>query len=299
MRFLNTINSYAFRRIFGNVQHQEVLISFLNSVLDLSAEHEIVAVQRADSYQVPRLKYLKETDLDIQATCKSGRRFIVEIIIEPFRSYYQRDRYYNSQAYTEQPIGAANCFELKPVYIIGVLKFVALDNYKYLSRRLMLDAKTYGPHSQDFEFCLIELPKFAKGANELQSITDKWMFFLRYLTLQKDPELIFANDPTLLQALELAYYYKLNDTELHIYESVERRRMNDAETARTYGVNKEEEARAKKQAEAEQVGIKKGERIGMQKAVKSMVEKGFRTEAIADALQLDIAKINELLTGIQ
>ena len=115
-----------------------------------------------------------------------------------------------------------------------MLKFAALNNYNYLSRRLLLDAKTYGPHSQDFEFCLIELPKFAKGANELQSVADKWMFFLQYLGLQKDSELIFANDPTLLQALELAYYYKLNDTELHIYEALERRRMSDAETARTH-----------------------------------------------------------------
>ena len=295
MRFLNTTNGYAFRRIFGSEQHQEVLISFLNSVLNLSDEHEIVAVQRADPYQVPRLKYLEETELDIQATCKSGRQFIVEILVEPFRSYYQRDRYYNSQAYTEQPIGAANCFELKPVYVIGVLKFVALDNYKYLSRRLLLDAKTYGSHSQDFEFCLIEPPKFAKGVNELQSITDKWMFFLRYLSLQKDPELIFANDTTLLQALELAYYYKLNDTELHIYEALERRRMNDAETARTYGINKEEEARAKRRAEARAEGRVEGEQIGMQKAVRSMAEKGYSSDAIADALQLDIALVLELL----
>ena len=96
-----------------------------------------------------------------------------------------------------------------------MLKFASLNNDNYLSRRLLLDAETYGSHSQDFEFCLIELPKFAKGANELQSTADKWMFFLRYLGLKeaKDPELIFANDPTLLQALELAYYYKLNDTE--------------------------------------------------------------------------------------
>ena len=92
MRFLNTTNSYAFRRIFGNEQHQEVLISFLNSVLDFNDEHEIVAVQRADPYQVPRLKHLEETELDIQATCKSGRQLIVEILVEPFRSYYQRDR---------------------------------------------------------------------------------------------------------------------------------------------------------------------------------------------------------------
>ena len=43
MRFLNTTNSYAFRRIFGNEQHQEVLISFLNSVLDFNDEHEKAA----------------------------------------------------------------------------------------------------------------------------------------------------------------------------------------------------------------------------------------------------------------
>ena len=300
MRFLNTTNGYAFRRIFGNEQHQEVLISFLNSVLDLNNEHEVVAVQRADPHHVPRLKHLEETELDIQATCKSGRQIIVEMLVEPFRSYHKRDRYYNSQAYTNQPISATNYRELKPVYVIGVLKFAALNNDNYLSRRLLLDAETYGSHSQDFEFCLIELPKFAKGANELQSTADKWMFFLRYLGLKeaKDPELIFANDPTLLQALELAYYYKLNDTELSIYEYQEKRRRSDAETARTYKLDKEEEEeelRAKELAEGEQIGIKQGERIGLQKGAKALAEQGLSIDAIAKALQLNVAQVLELL----
>ena len=178
-----------------------------------------------------------------------------------------------------------------------MLKFALLNNDNYLSRRLLLDAETYGSHSQDFEFCLIELPKFAKGANELQSTADKWMFFLRYLGLKeaKDPELIFANDPTLLQALDLAYYYKLNDTELSIYEYQEKRRRSDAETARTYKLDKEEELRAKELAEGEQIGIKQGERIGLQKGAKALAEQGLSIDAIAKALQLNVAQVLELL----
>ena len=34
MQFINPTNDYAFKRIFGNEKHPQVLISFLNAVLD-------------------------------------------------------------------------------------------------------------------------------------------------------------------------------------------------------------------------------------------------------------------------
>ena len=41
MQFISPQIDFAFKRIFGNEQHKEVLISFLNSVLDLSGERQV------------------------------------------------------------------------------------------------------------------------------------------------------------------------------------------------------------------------------------------------------------------
>lgn len=38
MKFVNPRNDVAFKKIFGNEEHTEILISFLNAVLDLNGD---------------------------------------------------------------------------------------------------------------------------------------------------------------------------------------------------------------------------------------------------------------------
>ena len=295
MKFISPQIDFAFKRIFGNEQHKEVLISFLNSVLGLSGERQVVEVELANPYQVPRLEQFKETILDIKATCQSGREFIVEMQVEQQHSFHKRALYYSSKAYVEQLTRGEDYPKLKSVYFIGVLNFKTMSNSGYLSRHVILDTVSHEQYFQDFEFCLIELPKFAKHESELSSIVDKWIFFLKYLGSKggedKDFANIFADEPPLLQALEIARYHSLSRDELSVYEYQEKRRRIEAENART----QRSEGRAEGLAEGEQIGLQKGEQIGIQKAVRSMAEKGYSAEAIADTLQLDVALVLELL----
>ena len=313
MQFISPQNDFAFKRIFGNEQHKEILISFINSVLDLSGERQVVEVELANPYQVPRLEQFKETILDINATCQSGRKFIVEMQIEQQHSFHKRALYYSSKAYVEQLPRGEDYPTLKPVYFIGVLNFNFTDNSSYLSRHLILDTATHEQHIRDFEFCLIELPKFAKHESQLQSIVDKWIFFLKYLGSKggedKDFARIFAEEPPLLQALEIARYHSLSRDELSVYEYQEKRRRNDAETARTYKLNKREEVleegRAEGRVEGEQIGLQKGEQIGLQKglqkglqiAARTLEKNGLSIEAIAQELKISVAEVLELLQG--
>ena len=289
MRFISPQNDFAFKRIFGNEQHKEVLISFLNSVLGLSGERQVVEVKLVDPYQVPRLEQLKETILDIKATCQSGREFIVEMQVEQQHSFHKRALYHSSKAYVEQlPRGEAYP-NLKSVYFIGVLNFKTHSNSAYLSRHLILDALTHEQYFRDFEFCLIELPKFAKHESELSSIVDKWIFFLKYLGSSggedKDFASIFADEPPLLRALEIARYHSLSTDELSVYEYQEKRRLIEAENAHT------------QRLEGKAEGLAEGEQIGLQKAIKVMAlaRDGLSAEAIAQELQIDIAEVERLL----
>ena len=293
MKFISPQNDFAFKRIFGDEQHKEVLISFLNSVLDLSGEREVVEVQIVDPYQVPRLKQFKETILDIKATCQSGRQFIVEMQVEHQHHFYKRALYYSSKAYTEQLHIGVDFTELKPVYFIGVLNFEAIPGSRYLSRHIILDEETHEQHIRDFEFCFIELPKFTKHESELQSIVDKWIFFLKNLGTKdgddKDFSRIFASDPPLLRALDIALYHSLSEDELYVYEGRERRRLIEAETTRT-AVRK---AEIKALKEGEEIGIQKG----LQIAAKALAKNGFSVAAIAAELRIDPAEVQKLLAG--
>ena len=297
MKFISPQNDFAFKRIFGDEQHKEVLISFLNSVLDLSGERAVVEVQIVDPYQVPRLKQFKETILDIKATCQSGRQFIVEMQVEHQHHFYKRALYYSSKAYTEQLHIGVDFTELKPVYFIGVLNFEAIPGSRYLSRHIILDEETHEQHIRDFEFCFIELPKFAKHESELQSIVDKWIFFLKNLGTKdgddKDFSRIFASDPPLLRALDIALYHSLSEDELYVYEGRERRRLIEAETTHTAVRIAVRKAEAKALKEGEEIGIQKG----LQIAAKALAKNGFSVDAIAAELQIDPAEVQKLLAG--
>ena len=85
MKFADPKNDLAFKKIFGNENHKNILISFLNAVLDFKDEKEIVEVSLVNPYQVPRIPDLKETILDIKATNRSGENFIVEMQKKRFR----------------------------------------------------------------------------------------------------------------------------------------------------------------------------------------------------------------------
>ena len=293
MKFISPQNDFAFKRIFGDEQHKEVLISFLNSVLDLSGEREVVEVQIVDPYQVPRLKQFKETILDIKATCQSGRQFIVEMQVEHQHHFYKRALYYSSKAYTEQLRIGVDFTELKPVYFIGVLNFEAIPGSRYLSRHIILDEETHEQHIRDFEFCFIELPKFTKHESELQNVVDKWIFFLKNLGTKdgdnKDFSRIFASDPPLLRALDIALYHSLSEDELYVYEGRERRRLIEAETTRTAVSIAVRKAEVKARAE--------GKEEGLQIAAKALVKNGFSVGAIAAELKIDPAEVQKLLAG--
>ena len=58
MRFIDPRTDFAFKKIFGNAEAKEVLISFIEAVLGLDGDRRLRDVTIADSYQAPRLEGL-------------------------------------------------------------------------------------------------------------------------------------------------------------------------------------------------------------------------------------------------
>jgi PD-(D/E)XK nuclease family transposase len=56
MKFADVKNDIAFRKIFGNQNKKEVLISFLNAVLDFEDKHSITDVNILNPYQLPKFR---------------------------------------------------------------------------------------------------------------------------------------------------------------------------------------------------------------------------------------------------
>ncbi|MBF0125433.1 MAG: PD-(D/E)XK nuclease family transposase, partial [Magnetococcales bacterium] len=60
LRFINPKMDLAFRKIFGSDHSHDIVISFLNAILDLTEERTIIEVEILDPYQAPPILDLKE-----------------------------------------------------------------------------------------------------------------------------------------------------------------------------------------------------------------------------------------------
>jgi predicted transposase/invertase (TIGR01784 family) len=273
MNFADPKNDLAFKKIFGDEKHKNILISFLNAILGFKDLYQIVDVSLANSYQIPKIPELKETILDIKATNKNGDTFIVEMQKKDLGDFTKRSLYYTSKAYVQQLPKGNDYTKLKKVYFIGILNFNIFGNTNYISRHLIVNQETGTQDLKDFEFSFIELPKFDKKLENLSSILDKWLYFIKHAQdLTVVPEQ-YKSIQDFTEAFDIATQTAWNTKELEVYEYISLKEfdeLNALQTAERKGMDK---------------GIKKGMEKGMEKGIKKGIEK--RNIEIAKSL-LDV-----------
>jgi predicted transposase/invertase (TIGR01784 family) len=184
MKFADIKNDIAFRKIFGNENKTEILISFLNAVLKLEGKQKIVWVEILNPYQMPIVLGAKSTILDVKARDKAGNEYIVEMQVTEKIGFAKRVVYYSAKSYAAQLNVGDKYHKLKPTIFIGILNFTFLEGTNYLSRHLILDAETHehkrsAAQLKDLDFNFIELPKFNKTEKELQTLVEKWVYFIK------------------------------------------------------------------------------------------------------------------------
>ncbi len=130
-------------------------------------------------YQLSKLSGCKSTIVDVKATDEKGNIFIVDMQVAEFDFFHKRILYYTSQSYVGQLDEGVAYQKLKPVYFIGILEFEIGNNPNYFSRHKALDVETNEQVIQDVAFNFIELPKFTKAADQLETNIDQWTYFIK------------------------------------------------------------------------------------------------------------------------
>jgi predicted transposase/invertase (TIGR01784 family) len=130
-------------------------------------------------FQLPRLAGEKSSIIDVRATDEKGATFIVEMQVAEPAGFDKRVLYYTSKDYAAQINSGEDYPLLRPVYFIGVLNFNYFSGKNYLSSHLIIDEETGECNFKDMKFRFIELKKFNKEVHELESIIDKWIFFIK------------------------------------------------------------------------------------------------------------------------
>jgi predicted transposase/invertase (TIGR01784 family) len=270
MKFVDVKNDIAFRKIFGNENRKETLISFLNAILDFHGDRRITQVNILNPYQLPKLKGGKVTIIDVKATDQVGRTYIVEMQVGDIDGFEKRVLFYASKSYADQINRADFYRKLRPVIFIGILDFEHTENKKYISRSQVRDLETGEQTVKDMEFNFIELPKFKLEPHALQTLTEKWVYFIKNAeNLEVVPENI--HDEGLKSAYEEANIQTWTQEELDAYE---------------YAFMREEDERAR---------LDKAELKGKIALVIGMHEDGLEMARIAKIAKMTLHEVKEII----
>ncbi|MEL6864602.1 MAG: Rpn family recombination-promoting nuclease/putative transposase [Bacteroidota bacterium] len=216
-RYINPLTDFGFKKLFGTEPNKVLLIDFLNQVLP--EKHQIDDLSYSRNEHLGSLDMDRKAIFDLYCIAKTGERFIVEI--QKAKQNYFKDRsiYYASFPIQEKAKKGDWDYQLEPVYTIGILDFI-FDDHKeeeVLVHLVELKNQRCEVFYDKLKFIYIELPKFKKSEEELETQFDKWLYVFRHLSrLQDRPQKL--QDKIFTKLFEAAEIAKFTQLEKEAYE---------------------------------------------------------------------------------
>ncbi|MDM8563969.1 Rpn family recombination-promoting nuclease/putative transposase, partial [Candidatus Marithioploca araucensis] len=173
---------FAFKKVFGSEESKDILISFLNAVLDFDG-NPIVDLTIINPYQIPLGEGLTEPHIDIKAKLENGT-VIIEMQAYNQISFIKQVQSNLAKAYLSQLHSGKKYVKHNPVIALTVTDFVMLTDKKLKSSvitsfKFMETTQSVLFPDNQMEMVFVELPKFEKNESELRSMADKWIYFIK------------------------------------------------------------------------------------------------------------------------
>lgn len=223
MKFISPKVDYAFKKIFGSQQSQDILISFLNAII-YGGEKVIQSLTIVNPYNPGQVIGLKETYLDVKAVLADGSLVVIEMQIASMAAFNKRVAYNLAKAYTNQLVKGEDYPLLNPAIAVTIADFILFKKTEDVINQFVFQEKNkkFKFLDEELQLIFVELPKFKKSIPELNTLTDKWIYFLKEAaSLDEIPESL-KEVSEIEFALNLANQANMTTEEL---ELVDRRGM--------------------------------------------------------------------------
>jgi predicted transposase/invertase (TIGR01784 family) len=275
-KYINPFTDYGFKRLFGEEPNKDLLLDFLNELL------------KEEQGQIKDLTFLKNENLgpsevdrkaifDIYCENERGEKFIVELQKTKQNFFKDRTVYYSTFPIREQARRADWNYELKAVYTVAILDFVfdedkaQPDKYRYDVK--LTDQETKNVFYDKLSFIYLEMPKFNKTIEELETRFDKWLYVIRNLNrLDRVPDKL--REQIFDKLFETAEIARFTPEQVRSYEDslkYYRDLKNSLDTAREEGMIE-----------------------GIEKVALNMLKRGIPVEIISDTTGLTEQQIEML-----
>ena len=274
-KYINLLTDFGFKLIFGTEPNKELLIDFLNTLLP--PHHHIQNVTFKNNENLGNTSIDRKAIFDIYCQASTGERFIVEIQKAKQNFFKDRSIYYSTFPIQEQAAKGNWNYQLSAVYTVGVLDFIFDDHEQ--EQTLLHTVELKNQHCKVFynklKFIYLELPKFTKTIEQLDSQLDKWLFLLRHLAeLNAPPQALQAGIfNQLFEVAEIANFSAIEQDNYQNSLKYYRDLNNVVDTSRLEGL---QEGLARGRAEGRAQGLLEGaqtERSLMLQRQRSLVKR--------------------------
>ena len=286
-RYINPYTDYGFKYLFGTEPNKDITLAFINALLQ--GKEVIKKLTLLPAEQLGDTQEDRRAVFDVYCENERGDKIIIEMQKADQQFFKDRSVYYSSFPIRTQGAKGRWRFGLKAVYTIGILDFVFdedKDDEEYYHHIVkLMDVNKKEVFYDHLTYIYLEMPKFRKTEDQLETLFDKWLFALKNLPrLLERPkalqERIFAK---FFKAAEVANFtkeeyakYIRSENNYYDWDSIFR-------TAETKG--REE-------------GLKRGREEGIKNEkldnARRMKHKGYPVSDIAEITGLTAAEIEQL-----
>ena len=182
-RYINPYTDFGFKKLFGTELNKDLLISFLNALLH--DKPEITDLTYMNTEHLGEGIVDRKAVFDVYCRLSDGSRIIVEMQKAEQQYFKDRSIYYSTYPIREQAPKGMWDYHLEDVYTVGILNFTFPDG-EYPSDSMIHEIKLKDVEDNHvfydkLTFVYLEMPKFNKTEDELETMFDKWMFALSNL----------------------------------------------------------------------------------------------------------------------
>ncbi len=288
-RFINPFTDMGFKRIFGQEVNKNLLIDFLNDLLE--GEKRVIDITFLDKEQLGTTADDRSCIYDIYCENENSERFIVEMQNRGHRNFKERAIYYLSRTIANQGRkGPDWMFDLKAVYGVFFMNFhLESRQTKFRTDVSLRDMRTNEPFSDKMRFIFLDLPAFTKDEETCETDFERWIYVLKNMEiLQRMP---FKARKSVFEELEkIADISALSKEDQEKYEhiiKVYRDNLVTEQWAIEKGLEKGRKEGLKK-------GLEEGIEIERLKNARGMKAKGYPLEDIAQITGLSVEEIQKL-----
>ena len=280
-RYISLLTDFGFKRIFGTAMNKDLLICFLNSLFN--------GIQ-----VVKDVSYLNPEDVgdvfDVYCEGENGEKFIVEMQNAYQVCFKDRSQFYSTFPICElAPKGDDRNFKLNHIYTVAILNFNmntdAFDKEKIRHHVQLCDTATHKVFYDKLEFIYVEIAKFNKTLEELETLYDKWLYALKnlYKLTQRPKELCDKVFDRLFEEAEIAKFTPQEVREYEASKKAYRDIKNSIDTAKNQG-----------KEEGIEIGRKEGRIEANTETAQRLLAMGLSAEQVAEATQLPLDIIEKL-----